>query len=492
MVVAEELVGELLVRPDRDRPVGVVLEAGRRVLFVVEADRVVETEQQAVAEPPIHRNLHRVVSAPPDRLLLVDGGKAPIVADQIGVGRGIRGCRVRGGRRRRQRRILVRGQERRAQIDAVQIDPGVGVVAVLPGVGHVERGRERQHRLDAGVPLRGRAEPVLVLPHRERRRGLGSEAGRGHVLQFAVANGHVARERRVVDRAIDRVGRRAIVEQADAAADDELLIAFHVPRDADAGRGADRLDRVVVLRHRPLAGRKDAVGGRPGVGHERADRQRRVRPEHLTGRRVQRAPVRGGARVDVVDAPGDVQAWRLLRRPLLRQEVRAEAVGVVLRAHVGEADAVVERQPILHAPVVLHEELVIDREVGAFGPAGRLRIGAEDADRRIGEPERGVERVVGVVGEADVAGDVAGAAPLQAAEVVVARLQRVAAGHLGQAGVPGAVARVENEVRAAGDARVRPEGPDIRVRRVRHACAPRELRRRRRSACRPTSSCRPD
>ena len=62
------------------------------------------------------------------------------------------------------------------------------------------------------------------------------------VLQLAVAHGDVARERRVVDGAVDGVCRRAIVEQAGAAADDEALIALHVPRRTDARRDADRSD----------------------------------------------------------------------------------------------------------------------------------------------------------------------------------------------------------------------------------------------------------
>src|SRR5262249_53902191 len=144
-------------------------------------------------------------------------------------------------------------------------------------------------------------------------------------------------------------------------------------------------------------------------------------------------------------------------------------------------NTVVERQPLRDPPVVLRKGFVVDSQECTLGPSGRLRIGTEHADGGVREPERGVECIVYVVAEVDRTGYVARTAPLQAAEVVIAGLEGVLAVHLRHAGVPCAVARVEDEIGSAGDARVRTPGPHIRMGRVGDASAPGELRRRKNS-----------
>ena len=61
IVVAEQTIGFGLIASDRQRPVGGVLQPRRRVLAIVEPDGVVEPEREAVAEPPLQRELHRVI-----------------------------------------------------------------------------------------------------------------------------------------------------------------------------------------------------------------------------------------------------------------------------------------------------------------------------------------------------------------------------------------------------------------------------------------------
>ena len=71
------------------------------------------------------------------------------------------------------------------------------------------------------------------------------------------------------------------------------------------------------------------------------------------------------------------------------------------------AEPDVDGQPVAGTPVVLDESLVVDRRVGALAPPRQLRVGAEDAERRVGEAEARVERVERVVGEVDRAEDIA-------------------------------------------------------------------------------------
>ena len=155
-------------------------------------------------------DLNRVIGAPADRLLLVDGGVAPVEADQIRVARRIRRRRIRRRRRGRQRRILVRRQERRAEIDGVEVDAGVACRSCAARCTR-RRARPRTaassatptfHCVDAGSLL----SYCHTVSDGAR---LGRQAGRAQVLQLAVAHGDVARERRVVDRAVDGVAPAA-------------------------------------------------------------------------------------------------------------------------------------------------------------------------------------------------------------------------------------------------------------------------------------------
>jgi hypothetical protein len=79
-------------------------------------------------------------------------------------------------------------------------------------------------------------------------------------------------------------------------------------------------------------------------------------------------------------------------------------------------------------------------------PPRLLRVRAEHAERGVRETEARVERVVPVVGEADVAVDRALAAALEAAEVVVAGLDRMVVPDLRDAAVHRPHVGVEDEV----------------------------------------------
>ena len=99
-----------------------------------------------------------------------------------------------------------------------------------------------------------------------------------------------------------------------------------------------------------------------------------------------------------------------------------------------EAQAVVERQPAVHLPVVLEIPLDVVVEEVALDELRVLRIRREHPRRGIGEAECGVERVVGVVREAErslpgIAGLVL---RLVAVIQVEARLRGVPAHHLGR------------------------------------------------------------
>ena len=134
------------------------------------------------------------------------------------------------------------------------------------------------------------------------------------------------------------------------------------------------------------------------------------------------------ARVDAVGAARDVEHRRRAARVLLGQEVRRLAGRLVLRLLVHEPHAVVERQPVVHLPVVLDVGLVVVVDVLALDELRRLVVGAEDPERGVGEPEPGVERVVGVVAEVERAERVALVLRACAARLlVVAGLDRVAA-----------------------------------------------------------------
>ena len=148
--------------------------------------------------------------------------------------------------------------------------------------------------------------------------------------------------------------------------------------------------------------------------------------------RVHAAPVGAGAGVGA-DADRRVERGRLAGVELVGQEVRGLQRRVPLRRHVVEADAVVERQLAVDLPVVLGvplEVLVLPlRQRVLVG----LRVGVEDAGRRVRVAEARVERVVRVVDEVDLAVEAReDALRLVAVLVVDAELGGVRSPDLGQ------------------------------------------------------------
>ena len=358
--VARELVPEEILRlgfigaPDV-RPVRHVIEAWRDACFVVQLNGVVEPKLQSVLEAAIQRELQRVVRSPS----LIEAARAghrgvsAIRAHQIGIGRGVRsGARRSAGG---QRQIHGVGQECRAQIDRVDVPRLLIVPTVEADVGHVERRRPREQHLRADAELHRGWKLRVVLEHGNTRRADGGESAVGQTLQLSVSDGDDPRPaRRVAHERLCIAGARTIEVEAPGSAQDELLLAGHVVRHAEAGPHVQHRERVGGLGD-ALAGLKQAVRLVPGVGHQRADRQDRIRAEELTRQRVLGLPVRTGARIGVVHATGDIQRRRLRLNPLVGQEVSALQERIVLRLGVHEPHAVVERQLVVHLPVVLHD-----------------------------------------------------------------------------------------------------------------------------------------
>src|SRR5262249_54889568 len=85
-----------------------------------------------------------------------------------------------------------------------------------------------------------------------------------------------------------------------------------------------------------------------------------------------------------------------------RQEVGRLQGFVKLRLDYVEAYAVVECQPRRHLPVILNEPLNIVVAVLADEITGRLVVRVVDANRGIGEPKAGIERIVGIIRETDI------------------------------------------------------------------------------------------
>ena len=162
---------------------------------------------------------------------------------------------------------------------------------------------------------------------------------------------------------------------------------------------------------RPMKRSVDGVGQRRR--HARGD-ERRVHP----------APVGAGARRRA-DADRRVQLRGVRGVELVGQEVRGLQGRVPLRRQVVEADAVVERQPAAGLPVVLRVPLdVLVAPLGQRVLVG-LRVDVEHAGGRVRVAEARIERVVGVVGEVDLAVEAReDALRLEAVLVVEAGLRR--------------------------------------------------------------------
>ena len=190
------------------------------------------------------------------------------------------------------------------------------------------------------------------------------------------------------------------MEQAEPAADDEPVVPADVVGEPESRRDDHRRPRVVVLGN-ALAGLHDPVRQVSGIRHSLPDREARTWTERHARERIHRLTGARGARVDVVRAHGDVQARLVGRVPPIQEEVRRLLSRVIGRLHPDEPHAVVERQPRVHAPVVLHVPLEIVVDVGALDILRLLLVGAEDPQRRVREAEAGVERVVRVIGEVE-------------------------------------------------------------------------------------------
>ena len=102
IVVAEQLFRLRLIGADAERAVVGVLQPGRQVLPIVEADDVVEAERESVPQPALERNLDRVVRAMQVALILRDRAVAANRPHQI-----LRHGGRAGRRARRQRAVLV-------------------------------------------------------------------------------------------------------------------------------------------------------------------------------------------------------------------------------------------------------------------------------------------------------------------------------------------------------------------------------------------------
>ena len=95
--------------------------------------------------------------------LLRDGCVAGVRTHQIGHDRSCAG-RVAGG----QRRILVLGLKRCAEVDGVDVHTLKCVELVLACVGKIDRRRPGQRHLDTGIPLRRSGQLAVKLDRGER------------------------------------------------------------------------------------------------------------------------------------------------------------------------------------------------------------------------------------------------------------------------------------------------------------------------------------
>ena len=217
----------------------------------------------------------------------------------------------------------------------------------------------------------------------------------------------------------------------------------------------------------PCPAWKDAVQQIPGARHDGADGDRGIRAQRCAGQRIDR--LAGARRTGRLGrAARHVEHRGLGRRPPVRQEIRGLQKRVVLRLLMREPQAVVERQPIVHFPVVLHVPFDVVIEVVPLHITRLLGVGREDPQRRVRKPEARVERVVRVLAEIHTPGDRKRLAVLRLVAVIQVEpgFQRVASRQL---------RRADREVLRPVD--VHPAGVQQVGRRVRDAAAPVEARR---------------
>ncbi len=431
-----------------------------------QAQGVVQTERDPVAEPAVERRLDGVVPLVEIRPLLCYRAVAAIRPQLIGRNSPCSRNGARGQGRililRQEGGTVVGGVDRRcpAAVELVQ-----QVIAVMPHVRDVERGRERQHPLDADVPLERRRNLGLVLPllHVRRAREALSAV---QVLQLGVPNGRLLGGRGVQYQGVDRVARRTVVEHAETTAEDRLLISEQIVRHAEPGRHREGRPHVGFLRH-ALTRQPKAVQRIAAVRHDEADGIPGVRSQELPCAGIHRLTLRAAAGVHTVGAARRVQHRRIRRVPVLQEQPRGLEQLVVLRLLVREPDAVVEGQALRGLPVVLDVTLDLVVEVAALDEPGLLGVLADDAQRSVRVAEAAVERVVRVVAEVHV--------PLEPGALIL-RLVAVVQVEPGLCGVPAHdLCQAECEVLRPVD--VQPAGV-LQVRRgVGNTVAPAEDRR---------------
>ena len=218
----------------------------------------------------------------------------------------------------------------------------------------------------------------------------------------------------------ERVARRAVVEQAVAAADNRLGGAEDVVGEPEA-RAKVNAPVVDAPAQVPF--------GRVAHSVERVTRTGDD-PSDQVGRQVHGRTC-GIVRPGVAPrSAGQIEFHGFARVPERRVEVRRLQPRVVLRLDDVEPHPVVERQLLRELPVVLQEPLEVRVPVLALEDAlVRLRQAVEVAEQRVRVWVTGVVRVVHVVAEDDrhrVAGGLVLAAPLDED----ARLQHVLPLHL--------------------------------------------------------------
>ena len=164
------------------------------------------------------------------------------------------------------------------EIDAVQIcTSSWRVVAVLAGVGDVQRDRERHRHLHAAIPLHGRRQRRC----RTRTRSAPGGASVASPPCRCPAGCRTAPsrcgERRVADRAVDGLAGGRSKNSPPPPRTTNVWSPLTSHADAEARRDAERRAYVKPVSAIPSPGGKMPFIAFAGVGHERADEDAAVR-----------------------------------------------------------------------------------------------------------------------------------------------------------------------------------------------------------------------
>ena len=236
--------------------------------------------------------------------------------------------------------------------------------------------------------------------------GFGSPPAERQILQPPPLERRVQHARRVGNHVEDHVALRPVVEDPEAAADDRLSFSGQVIHRADARRDPERVPalKLVVDSVARLEAAVEAIrAGREPADEALFDRIAQRRRHTLADeRRVH--PTAHAARAR---GPADAHRRKELRGRIriepVRQEIRRLQRRVPLRRQCIQPHAVVERQTVVGLPVVLHVPL--DVLVVPFGQRvlRGLLVDVEHARGGVRVAEPGVEGVVGIVPEVDLA-----------------------------------------------------------------------------------------